>query len=61
MASESNLAPASEPEGDANAPEKGQFQYKLGPLTVNLRVLLEPKGFLRIILLVCFIIQLESS
>ncbi|XP_064400768.1 synaptophysin-like protein 1 [Halichondria panicea] len=51
MASESNLAPASEPEGDANAPEKGQFQYKLGPLTVNLRVLLEPKGFLRIILL----------
>ncbi len=53
MASESNPAPASEPEGDANAPDKGQFQYKLGPLTVNLRVLLEPKGFLRIIVLVC--------
>lgn len=29
-----------------------QWEYKVGPLTVNFRVLLEPKGFLRIVLLV---------
>ncbi len=29
-----------------------KLEYEVGPLTVNLRVLLEPKGFLRIILLV---------
>lgn len=29
-----------------------KWEYKVGPLTVNFRVLLEPKGFLRIIVLV---------
>lgn len=29
-----------------------QWEYKVGPLTVNFRVLLEPKGFLRIIVLI---------
>ena len=29
-----------------------QLEFKVGPLTVNFRVLLEPKGFLRIIILV---------
>ena len=32
--------------------ENVQTEFKVGPLTINLRVLLEPKGFLRIILLV---------
>ena len=29
-----------------------QWEYKVGPLTVNFRVLAEPKGFLRIVLFV---------
>lgn len=29
-----------------------KWEYELGPLTVNLRVLLEPKGFIRIIMMV---------
>ena len=29
-----------------------QWEYDLGPLKVNFRVLLEPKGFLRIIVFV---------
>ena len=29
-----------------------QWEHKVGPLTLNFRVLLEPKGFLRIIIAV---------
>lgn len=29
-----------------------QWEYRVGPLTLNFRVLLEPKGFLRIIMVV---------
>ncbi len=31
-----------------------EWEYKVGPLTINFRVLLEPKGFLRIILFVSY-------
>lgn len=29
-----------------------QWEYKVGPLTINFRALLEPKGFLRILMVV---------
>ena len=29
-----------------------KWEYKVGPITANFRVLLEPKGFLRIIMVV---------
>ncbi len=29
-----------------------KWEYKCGPLTINFRILVEPKGFLRIIMLV---------
>ena len=30
----------------------GKWEYEIGPLTANFRVLMEPKGFLRIVMVV---------